>query len=106
MQQLECAVESVTPAERVVVFAERAGREDFLVVPTVHDLVDVAEHDVSGIHAQVAQQAELLEGPGAVLAVRQEGGAGRTVGFLRRLEYAAVPSLGSAAAGGHRGTPG
>ena len=76
MQELQCAVRSIAPAERAVVFGECAGRQEFPVVLAVDDLVDVAEHDVPGIHAVVDQQADLFEGPGATLAVRQERGAG------------------------------
>ena len=89
----------VLPAERAVVLAVRPGRQQFAVIAAIDDLVDMAQDDVPGGNPVVAQDADLLEGTGAVLAVGQDRDARAPVGLGRGLEHAPVarrqPALGS-----------
>src|SRR5215204_5258188 len=66
----------VLPTERAVVLAVRPGRQQFAVIAPIDDLVDVAQDDVPRCDAVVAQDADLFEGTGAVLAVGQDRDAG------------------------------
>ena len=60
------------------------------VIAPVDDLVDVAQHDVVGGDAVVAQDADLLEGARAVLAVGEDRDARPAMGLGRGLEDAPV----------------
>ena len=65
----------------------------------IDDLVDMAQDDVARRDPVLAEEADLLQGAGAVLAVGQDRGARPAVGLGRRLEHAPVarrqPVLGA-----------
>ena len=96
----------IAPAERLVVDGERATREQLAVIAPVDDLVDVAERDVLRRDPGVDEDADLLEGARAGLAVGVDGHAGPNVGRGGGTEDRQVAGRGPALAAGDLDDPG
>ena len=94
LQELQRAVRLVTPAEALVVLHAGAGGGDVPLVGAVDDLVHVREHDVGRVAPVRHDDLHLLQGPGAALAVGQDGAAGRCCAMAAAAKMRSSRALG------------